>query len=126
MLQRKTIMILDPSPNVRQRLKEAVYENETLVDVVEAESVDQATGMLRYQLPDVVFTEIDLPLEEGGRLIASIKGMAPESRIIVITGNDSEECRTAAMQYGADDFLIREDAVGLRLIDLIHEAVRGR
>jgi len=126
MLQRKTIMILDPSPNVRQGLKEAVYEYETLVDVVEAESADQATGILRYQLPDVVFTEIDLPLEEGGRLIASIRSLASDCRIIVITGNDSEECRTAAMENGADDFLIKEDAVGLRLIDLIHEAVRGR
>ena len=124
MLQRKKVMIADPSAIFRQMLKDAIYENETLVDVFEADSVGQAYDILRNQHPDVVFAEIDLPLEEGGRLIASVRDMAPESRIVVITGKDEEACRTTALQNGANQFLIKEDAVGLRLIDLIHEVIR--
>ena len=124
MLQRKTVMIVDPSPNFRQRLKEAIYEHETLVDIVEADGADQAAGILRNQPPDVVFAEIDLPLEEGGRLVGFIRSAVPECRIIILTGNDSEECRATALESGADDFLIKEDATGLRLIDLIHGAIR--
>ena len=126
MLKRQTVMIVDPSADCRQRLKEAVYANETLVDVVEAESVGAVAAILRDKLPDVVFTEIDLPLAEGGRLIASIRRAAPDCRIIVTTGNDAEESRSTALHNGADDFLIKADAVGLRLIDLIHDAVRRR
>ena len=124
MLQRKTVLIADPSTDFRQRLKEAIYEHETLVDVVEADDPGQVAGILRHRPPDVVFAEIDLPLTEGGRLVAAVRSLAPESRIIVLSGNDSEACRTTALENGADDFMIKEDAAGLRLIDLIHGAIR--
>ena len=124
MLTRKTILIADPSPGFRQRLKETIHEHETLVDVLEADGVGQADDILRGRQPDVCFLEIDLPLEEGGRLIASIRRAAPGSRIVVITAGDTEAHRTTAMEHGADEFLVKEDATGLRLIDLIHEVVR--
>lgn len=126
MLQRQTVIIVDPSADFRQRLKDAIYEHETLVDVVDAESVGEVTGILRDSPPDVVFTEIDLPPQEGLRLIASIRRTVPDCRIIVLAGRDAEATRTTALQNGADDFLIKEDAVGLRLVDLIHGAVRRR
>ena len=47
MLRRKKVLLLDPSPIFRLQLKEAIQTNETLVDVIEADNVDQANDILR-------------------------------------------------------------------------------
>ena len=124
MLRRKKVMLVDPSPIFRLNLKEAIQTNETLVDVLEADNVDQANDILRNQQPEVVFLDIALPEATGIELIASIKALAADTRIVVVTSQDSDECRTRALQNGADYFLAKEYAIGLHLIDVIHDVIR--
>lgn len=124
MLRRKKVMLVDPSPIFRLQLKEAIQTNETLVDVIEAENVDQANDILRNHQPEVVFLDIALPEEAGIGLIASIKAVAADTRIVVVTSQDSDECRACALQNGADYFLAKEHAIGLHLIDVIHDVIR--
>ena len=124
MLRRKKVMLVDPSPIFRLQLKEAIQTNETLVDVIEADNVDQANDILRNHQPEVVFLDIALPEEAGIGLIASIKTMAADTRIVVLTSQDSDECRASALHNGADYFLTKEHTIGLHLIDVIHDVIR--
>lgn len=124
MLRRKKVMLVDPSPIFRLQLKEAIQTNETLVDVIEADNVDQANDILRNHQPEVVFLDIALPDEAGIGLIATIKTVAVDTRIVVVTSQDSDECRERALQNGADYFLAKERAIGLHLIDVIHDVIR--
>lgn len=124
MMNYKKILIFDPSPIFRRTLKEVIQTSETLVDVSEAQTADQAKEMLKNQSPDVVFFDIALPRGNGIGFIATIKEMAPDSLVVVLTSHDSNEHEEAALQNGADFFLSKEGAGGLRLLDVIHRAVR--
>ena len=117
-------MIADPSPIFRRTLKAAIETNETLVDVSEADNIDAAEGILRNHQMDVVFLDIAFPTDDGMRLIGFIKGLAADIRIVVLTSHDSAANKAAALEKGADYFLSKQHAVGLHLIDVIHETIR--
>ena len=120
----KKVLILDQSAIFRQTLKEVIQTSATQVEVKEADSAAAALPLLKTTLVDVVFFDIALPRENGIAFIASIKAMLPDSRIVVLTSHDSAEHEAAAIQNGADYFLSKERSGGLRLIDVIHTALR--
>ena len=124
MMHRKKILLVDPSAIARRDLKETIETHETLVEVIGVPDAEQARDILRKHQPDVAFVEMDLPLEEGPGLLQTIRQAAPESRIVALSRVASEAVKTAALEAGADDFLIKEMAVGFRLIDFIREVVR--
>ncbi len=124
MFDRRKILLVDPSTIFRRTLKDVIETNETFVEVLEAESSDQAESLIARNTPDVVFMDIALPQNDGIQFIASIKRMAPRARIVVLTSHDSEEHQDASLSQGADFFLSKERSGGLRLIDVIHETIR--
>lgn len=126
MFERNKVLILDPSPIFRRTLKEVIQTSEPLVDVREAENADQAENILKNDPPDVVFFDIALPRGNGIEFIASIKGMLPESRVVVLTSHDSAEHEAASIEQGADYFLSKERSGGLRLIDVIRTTIRRK
>lgn len=124
MMHRKKILIVDPSPNFLSQLKETIETHETLVDIAGATNADRAREVLRKHLPDVTFIEVDMPMDDGLALIRSIRRLAPDSRIVVLTANTADNCKTQSLEHGADDHFFKEEVTGIRLLDLIHEIIR--
>ena len=123
-MNRKKVMIVDPSPIFIRKLKTTIQTNETLVDVIEAVTINAAEDILRNQQLDVVFLDIGFPQEQVVRLIDAIKGAAREMRLVLLASHDVVATQAAGLQERADAFLPKEHAVGLRLADLIHEMIR--
>lgn len=124
LLNRKKVMIVDPSPIFSRKLKATIQTNETLVDVIEAGTINAAEDILSNQQLDVVFLDIGFPQEQVVRLIDAIKGAARDMRLVLLASHDSAATQAAGLQERADAFLPKEHAVGLRLADLIHEMIR--
>jgi len=120
MVQQKKALIIDQSPIFSHTLKEVIQMSAPHVIVTEVHNTDQALGILMNQSPDVVFLDIAFPRGNGIEFIGNIKGMLPDTRIVVLTSHDSREHREASIQQGADEFLSKEHSVGLRLLDIIH------
>jgi DNA-binding NarL/FixJ family response regulator len=124
LLNRKKVMIVDPSPIFSRKLKATIQTNETLVDVIEAGAINAAEDILRKEQLDVVFLDIGFPQEQVVRLIDAIKGTARDMRLVLLASPDAVATQAAGLQERADCFLPKEHAVGLRLADLIHEMIR--
>ena len=124
LLNRKKVMIVDPSPIFRRKLKAAIQTIETLVDVIEADDIGQAEGIMGKQQLDVVFLDIGFPQEQVVQLIDAIDGAAGDTRLVVLAGHDSAAAQAAGLQDRVDAFLPKEQAVGLRLADVIREMIR--
>jgi len=124
MLNRKKVMIVDPSPIFRRQLKAVIQTNETLVDVIEADNTGQAAGILRNQQLDVVFLDTGFPLEQVIQLSDLINGAARDMLLVVMDSQDSAAVQAAGLQDRADCFLPKEHTVGLRLVDVIHATIR--
>jgi DNA-binding NarL/FixJ family response regulator len=124
LLNRKKVMIVDPSPIFCRELKAAIQTHETLVDVTVADTIDAAEDVIRDRQLDVVFLDIGFPQDQVVRLIDAIEGAAGGVRLVVLAGRDSAAAQAAGLPDRADVFLPKEQAVGLRLADVIHEMVR--
>lgn len=123
MADSKSVLIIDQSSIFRHTLKEVIQTSEPHVDVSEAPNGDLALRILQNQSPDVIFLDIALPRGNGIEFIRRIKGITPDTVIVVLTSHDSTEHKEASLQQGADFFLSKERAVGLRLIDVIHSTL---
>lgn len=119
------ILILDPSPIFSRTLKEVIQTSEAHVEVTEATSTIQAEAILEKESVDVVFLDIAFPQDNGIQFISAIKRMAPEACIVVLSSHDSTEYKEASIRKGANFFLSKARSGGLRLLDVIHEAVQG-
>ena len=124
MFDRQKILLIDPSTIFRRTLKEVIETSESFVEVIEAETSAQARSIIGKSVPDVVFVDIALPQNNGIDFIASIKQMAPDARIVVLTSHDSKEHEEASLENGADFFLSKEHSGGLRLLDVIQSTIR--
>lgn len=120
MSDRKTALIIDPFYIFRKILVDVIKISKKNVDIFEAQDAGKALDVLKNEHPDVVFLDIALPDFNGIDFITSIKEKIPESQIVVLTNHDSIEHKQASIKNGADYFISKERASGLRLLNIIN------
>ena len=74
-----------------------------------AERFDEALAVLAANAFDVVLLDLHLPDGQGLDLIKRLKKLAPQTPIIVLTGLQSQTVAVAALQEGAQDYLVKSD-----------------
>jgi CheY-like chemotaxis protein len=74
----------------------------------EAENGEEALRRINETPPHLIFMDMRLPGMNGLQLTQKIKRDFPDIHIAILTGYDSPEYRQAAVQYGADAFLVKE------------------
>jgi DNA-binding NarL/FixJ family response regulator len=124
MIPPKKVLIVDRSPIFRNALKDVIRISKDEVEIAEAPGASQALEIIRRDPPDVAFIDIALPEGDGFLLLERIRGMTPRTCVIVLTSNDSAEYREASIQKGAEYFLSKERSGGLRLLNVINQALR--
>jgi DNA-binding NtrC family response regulator len=101
----KDLLIIDDDPLVGESLKEMLslegYRVEAVLDGDAALAKLQAT---RYRL---ILSDIQMPGLSGLDLLKELKGRAPETTIIFITGHGNIDGAVAAIKLGAYDYLTK-------------------
>lgn len=83
----------------------------------------QAMEQIMALRPDLVLMDIGLPGMDGITITRAVKEAWPDSRIIMLTGHDSEDEILAAFDAGADGYFLKTS--DYRLLDHAAEAVLG-
>ena len=73
-------------------------------------SLEEANGRLSNESFDVILLDLDLPDSAGLETVERVTATAPLTPIIVLTGRYDHEMGIAAIEYGAQDFL-RKDQI---------------
>jgi len=120
--------IVEDSTFFRQLLKETLLSKFPSMDILEAESAEQAMKDIEASHPDLAFIDIKLPGENGLELTKKIKGKYPNIIVIILTSYDLPEYREAANQYKANHFLSKgatsKEGI-LALVDSILSDLKG-
>lgn len=118
--ERLRILIVDDHTTFSDLLAGALDREPDLTSVGAATSVDSAASMFRELRPDVVV--MDLYLADGSGLNAAERILAetPEARIVMLTGNPSQEALREAARMGICGFLPKDGALGVMLDTLRH------
>ncbi len=99
------LLIVEDDPGLRSQLRWC-FEN---YEVIVAEDRDSALAQARRHEPAVLLQDLGLPpdpngVEEGMATVSEILSLAPDTKIIVVTGNGDEQAAVRAIGLGAYDF----------------------
>ena len=67
----------------------------------------QALELFQQHHPALVFTDLHMPKMDGISLARSIKAIAPEVPILILTSHDDTDALMAAIEIGVTDYLIK-------------------
>jgi len=68
---------------------------------------EQAFELVKQHLPDVVFSDIKMPIRDGLELLRDIKVHFPSVHVVMISGYDDFELVRNALQQDAFDYLLK-------------------
>lgn len=101
-----TVLIADEDPNVRRCLKKALECECKLSVLWEADNGLQALALMHQQLPSLVLINSQMQRMSGIEATRCFRRCISETKIVVMSVYESD--REAAMQAGADAFIIKD------------------
>lgn len=102
------MMIVDDEQEVRQGIiKKIDWQHYHFEVVGEAENGIEALDVIEDNVPDVVITDISMPLMDGLALTATIRDRYPTVRVVILTGFDDFKFAQQAIRYGVSDYILK-------------------
>ena len=103
--KRKPLLIVEDDPALQKQMRWAFDRNEVLV----ASDSESAINQIRRHEPAVITLDLGLPPHpddptEGFALLQHILALAPQTKVIVLTGQNDRSNALKAIQLGAYDF----------------------
>ncbi|MDD2772418.1 MAG: response regulator [Elusimicrobiales bacterium] len=99
---RNQILLVDDDGVLRSEFRDFFHE----YDILEAASGPEALAIIKKPNEvDLVLLDCRMPGMDGLTVLARIKEMAPDKRVIMITGFGSKETVIAALRAKADNFI---------------------
>ena len=98
------ILLIDSDETFVQGLKYSLEQDEYLIDT--AYNAEEAQKLLKPNEYNLIIMEIDLPDKSGLNLCQDIRRDSNVG-IIISTNNKEEIKKILALEYGADDFLVK-------------------
>jgi two-component system, NtrC family, response regulator PilR len=112
------ILVVDDERSICELLEITFRKEGHKVEV--ANSVEAAKRKLESQIFDIIISDVRMPGESGVDLLKLTKEIAPESFFLLITGVPTVETAIAAINSGADRYVIKDQD----LVDQLRRAVR--
>jgi DNA-binding NtrC family response regulator len=96
------LLVVDDEIGVRESLKMVLGGDFRLL---EAETVDIALVKVDEARPDVVLLDMIMPKSDGFVALERIRQIHPGCAVIILTGMNSQQLATKALEGGAFDFI---------------------
>lgn len=116
-------IIADDDFLVRSYLKQLTAWEQTGYEIIaDVRDGEEALRVIQKEKPDVLITDIAMPLMDGIELIREIKQLGLEIYIIVLSCHDDFEYVKEAMKLGADEYVLKNSLDEENLVDLLRNA----
>ncbi len=122
-MRRAKVLLADDHTIVVEGLKSLLKDQFELVGTVADGS--QLIEAVRKLRPDVVVTDLSMPVLSGLDALRRLKAERIDTRIIFLTMHADARIATEAFRAGASGFLLKQSA-GEELVTAIEDVLRGR
>lgn len=103
-----SIVIIDDEQWIRKLIIKLLPVRTLPIAVVgEAEDGEAGAALVRRAKPDIVITDIRMPILSGLDLIEGLREAGAESEIIIISGYDNFDYAKRAIQFGVREYLLK-------------------
>jgi DNA-binding NarL/FixJ family response regulator len=119
------LLLVDDHAMVRQGLRTILESYGDIPVIREASDGQEAVELTEQFKPSVIIMDINMPKMNGIEATGKIKSRYPDTVVIGLSVNASEENQKAMKLAGASMLLTKEAAVG-NLYTAIHEALKAK
>jgi two-component system response regulator PilR (NtrC family) len=117
------ILVVDDERSICELLEITFRKEGHRVEV--AHNVESAKRKLESQIFDIVISDVRMPGESGVDLLKLTKEISPSSFFLLITGVPTVETAIAAINSGADRYVIKDHDLVDQLRRAVHEVSEG-
>lgn len=102
------VMLVDDESKVREAIRRLVPWEEMGISLIgNCSNAVEALHEMTEEMPDVLITDIKMPVMSGIELIAQAKAMYPLLQCVIISGYDEFPLAQAAMMEGVKHYLLK-------------------
>ncbi|NRY49351.1 response regulator [Clostridium beijerinckii] len=102
------VMIIDDEHLIRDLIKNCIDWNEIGMEIVaEASNAVEGLNLINKEKPDIILTDINMPVTDGLDMSKSILERYPDIKVIVITGYNEFEYAKRSIKIGVNDFILK-------------------
>ena len=124
MTSKKTILIVDDHPLVREGLQ-SILRHATEYEVIgQAGKAREALHLVKSLQPDLVLLDLSLPDKSGLEICREIRNISPSTRILIVSMHSKVDYIVKAFQAGATGYMTKESATE-RLLKGIGHVLNG-
>lgn len=104
---KKKIMLVDDKATIAKVI--AVYLGREFEVIYFENPITAIEWMKEGNTPDLIITDINMPLMRGDEFLRFIKGdnLYKEIPVIILSGEDSSSDRIRLLEEGADDYIVK-------------------
>src|ERR1700761_8900261 len=118
-----TFLIVEDNAGIRRVLRRILADTASAI----WECADGAEALAAYEehRPDIVLMDLRMPRVDGLTATRQIRGYDPSARIIMVTDYQDEDMKTAALEAGACEYVLKHEISGLPELALSLRAPGG-
>lgn len=121
------VLLVEDNPGdvylVREMLKS---EGEDRIDLITTNRIGRAIEILLESRIDAVLLDLGLPDESGLETVRKLRETSETVPIVILSGLEDEKLAVAAIQLGAQDFLVKGTISGLLLTRSLFYAIKRK
>jgi DNA-binding NarL/FixJ family response regulator len=102
------IVIADDHPLIRNGISAVLNSEPNFVIVGEAGSAEEALTLAERHQPDILLLDIGLPERSGIEVLVSVKEKCKDTKVIILTMQESELLARQSLLAGARAFLLKD------------------
>src|SRR5687767_3900100 len=119
-----TILIVDDHPLLRRGVCDVIAENSRFQIVGEAADGAEAMRLVADLKPNLAVLDIDMPRLNGLEMLRAIRALPFTVNTVILTMYKEEDMFNAAMDLGANAYVVKENAVN-DVLAAIEKVTRG-
>ncbi|WP_034761834.1 response regulator transcription factor [Rossellomorea vietnamensis] len=102
------VILVDDEIQIRRGLKWKVdWEEEGFVIAGEASNGKEALQVIEEVMPDLILTDVRMPVMDGMQLVKALSSQYPEIKVIVLSGYADFEYVRSSLVEGVKDYLLK-------------------
>jgi len=121
----QTLLIVDDHPLFRKGVIQLIQATPEFRFIGEAADGKEGIRLARELKPDMILLDLNMKDMNGVEVLKEVKDSGLDSRVIMLTVSDQAEDLVAALQNGADGYLLK-DMEPEDLMAHLADAARGR
>ena len=120
-----SIMLVDDHQLFREGLKLLLGNFEYVEEIMEAANGEKCISILKQQVPDIIFMDVDMPVLNGIDTTYRITESYPNLNVIALSMYGEEEYYSKMIDAGAKGFILKNSGIQ-EVEDAIKQVMNGK